>query len=64
MAKQCKSIIISDCPDNTTCESCAEIIKTHCIKYTGEDLVFLGIEKGDNLNAILTKLNTILENAL
>jgi len=60
MAKECDSITISNCPDNTTCDSCKEIIKSQCIKYTGNDLTSLGIKKGDTLNEILIKLNTII----
>ena len=60
MGKNCDPIIISNCPDDNTCESCKEIIKSQCIKYTGEDLVNLGIKTGDNLNEILLQLNIIL----
>lgn len=62
MANLCETIIISNCSDNTSCDSCEEIIKSHCIKYTGEDLPFLNIIKGDNLNTILEKLNLIIQN--
>ena len=62
MANICETIIISNCIDNTSCDSCEEIIKSHCIKYTGEDLPFLNITKGDNLNTILEKLNLIIQN--
>ena len=57
----CKTIIISSCPDDSTCEACKEIIKSQCIKYTGDDLATLGIDKGDTLNEILIKLNLIIE---
>ena len=57
---ECKSITISTCPDVSTCDACKEIIKSQCIKYTGEDLANLGIKTGDNLNEILIQLNNIL----
>ena len=57
----CKTITISSNPDDSTCEACKEIIKSQCIKYTGEDLATLGIENGDTLNEILIKLNLIIE---
>lgn len=57
----CKTITISTCPPTDTCEACKEIIKSQCIKYTGEDLASLGIENGDTLNEILIKLNLIIE---
>ena len=56
----CKTITISTCPDDSTCDACKEIIKSQCIKYIGNDLTCLGIEKGDNLNQILTILNNNL----
>jgi hypothetical protein len=56
MAKRCNSIIISECPPDDTCETCKEIIKSQCVKYTGEDLDILGIENGDTLSQILVKL--------
>ena len=52
----CKTITISTCPPTDTCEACKEIIKSQCIKYTGEDLASLGIDKGDTLSQILVKL--------
>ena len=56
----CKTITISTCPDDNTCEACKEIIKSQCIKYTGDDLAALGIDKGDTLNQILIKLDLII----
>jgi hypothetical protein len=60
MAKQCKSIIVSECPPEHTCDACKEITKSQCIKYTGEDLATLGVDKGDTLNQILIKLDLII----
>lgn len=57
----CKTITISTCPNDSTCDACKEIVKSQCIKYTGDDLATLGIDKGDNLNQILIKLNLIIE---
>ena len=57
----CKTITISTCPPEDTCDACKEITKSQCIKYTGEDLATLGIENGDTLNEILIKLNLIIE---
>ena len=57
----CKTITISTCPDDSTCDACKEIIKSQCIKYTGDDLASLGVDKGDTLNEILIKLNLIIE---
>jgi hypothetical protein len=34
----CKTITISTCPDDSTCDACKEITKSQCIKYTGDDL--------------------------
>ena len=56
----CKTITISTCPPEDTCEACKEIIKSQCIKYTGDDLAALGVDKGDTLNEILIKLNLIV----
>lgn len=56
----CKTITITTCPDDSTCESCKEIVKSQCIKYTGDDLASLGINKGDTFNDILIKLNIII----
>jgi len=61
MKNGCKTITISDCPDNSICEACKEIVKSQCIKYTGEDLLALNIKKGDDLNQILQKLNLVIE---
>ncbi len=60
MANQCKVITISTCPDDFTCDACKVIIKSQCIKYTGDDLASLGIDKGDTLNEILIKLDLII----
>ena len=57
---RCNSITISDCPPEDTCEACKEIIKSQCIKYTGEDLTTLGVENGDTLSQILIKLEAII----
>ena len=56
----CKTITISTYPDDNTCEACKEIIKSQCIKYTGDDLAALGVDKGDTLNQILIKLDLII----
>lgn len=56
----CKTITISTCPDDDSCEACKEIIKSQCIKYTGDDLDSLGIDTGDTLNQILVKLDLII----
>lgn len=56
----CNSITISTCPPDDTCEACKEIIKSQCIKYTGDDLIGIGVENGDNLSQILVKLETII----
>lgn len=58
----CEVITISTCPSGTTCDSCKEIVKSHCIKYVGEDLVYLNIEDGDTLKEILIKLDVIVQN--
>lgn len=57
----CKTITISTCPPEDSCEACKEITKSQCIKYTGVDLDTLGIDTGDTLNQILIKLNLIIE---
>ena len=57
----CKTITISTCPDDSTCDACKEIIKSQCIKYTGDDLASLGVNTGDTLNEILIKLDIIIE---
>ena len=31
----CKTITISTCPPEDSCEACKEITKSQCIKYTG-----------------------------
>ena len=51
----CKTITISTCPPEDTCDACKEIIKSQCIKYTGDDLASLGVNTGDTLNEILIK---------
>ena len=56
----CKIITISTCPPEDTCDACKEIIKSQCIKYTGDDLTSLGVDKGDTLNQILIKLDLII----
>ena len=56
----CKTIKISTCPDDSICDACKEIVKSQCIKYTGDDLASLGINKGDTFNDILIKLNIII----
>ena len=56
----CKAITISTCPPEDTCDACKEITKSQCIKYTGEDLITSGINKGDTLNDILIKLEAII----
>lgn len=56
----CKTITISTCPDDNSCDACKEITKSQCIKYTGEDLTTLGIENGDTLSQILIKLEAII----
>ena len=56
----CKTITISTCPPEDTCDACKEITKSQCIKYTGEDLTTLGIENGDTLSQILIKLEAII----
>ena len=58
----CKTITISTCPDDSTCDACKEIIKSQCIKYTGDDLASLGVDKGDTLNEILIKLDITYQN--
>lgn len=60
MAKKCNPITISDCIPEDNCDACKEIIKSQCIKYTGEDLSTLGIENGDTLSQILVKLEAII----
>ena len=56
----CKTITISTCPPEDTCDACKEITKSQCIKYTGEDLTILGVENGDTLSQILIKLEAII----
>lgn len=56
----CKTITISTCPDDSICDACKEIVKSQCIKYTGNDLAYLGVDKGDTLNQILIKLDLII----
>ena len=36
------------------------MIKSQCIRYTGNDLLALGIDNGDTLNEILIKLDLII----
>lgn len=57
----CKTITVSTCPPEDTCDACKEITKSQCIKYTGDDLASLGVDKGDTLNEILIKLDIIIE---
>lgn len=57
----CKTITISDCPDDSTCDACKEIIKSQCIKYTGVDLDNIGSDTGDTLNQILIDIDTTIE---
>ena len=56
----CKTITISTCPPEDTCDAWKEITKSQCIKYTGEDLTTLGVENGDTLSQILIKLEAII----
>ena len=56
----CKTITISTCPPEDSCDACKEITKSQCVKYTGNNLTSLGIVKGDTLNDILIKLNIIV----
>jgi hypothetical protein len=60
MSNTCKTITISTCPDDNSCDACKEITKSQCIKYTGEDLTTLGVENGDTLSQILIKLEAII----
>jgi hypothetical protein len=60
MAKQCKTITISNCPPDDSCNGCVDIVKSQCIKYTGADLEFLGVVNGDTLDQILIKLNSVI----
>lgn len=63
MAKVCKTVTISECPPEHTCnDGCVEIVKSKCIKYTGVNLPTLGINTGDDLDKILLKIETILAN--
>jgi len=61
MVKQCKTITISNCPSDDSCNGCVDIVKSQCIKYTGADLLFLGVNNGDTLSQILVKLDSIIE---
>jgi hypothetical protein len=61
MAKRCKTITYSTCPPTGTCQACKEIVRAECVKYYGDDLATLGVDKGDTLNEILIKLNLIIE---
>jgi len=60
MAKQCKTITISNCPPNDNCDGCVDIIKSQCIKYQGDNISCVGIDKGDNLEEIIVQLSSVI----
>jgi hypothetical protein len=45
-------------------ESCEEILFTDCVKFTGSNLPALGINNGDRLFTILTKLHRVVNGLL
>ena len=47
----CKTITISTCQMIQHGCNVKEIIKSQCIKYTGDDLAALGIDKGDTFKS-------------
>ena len=49
----------------TNCfNGCTDIKSDQCVKYTGIDIVSLGIENGDPLSTVLTQLSTYLVDAM
>lgn len=51
------------CKYNCTKEvcGCKNITETNCIKYTGQDLSFLGVVNGDTLESVLVKIDSFME---
>lgn len=49
----------SDCGSTRPCNGCVDIIKGLCVLYTDVNLVNTGINKNDDLNAIIKKLDAI-----
>lgn len=47
------------CGHQQSCNGCIDITKGECIMYTGSNLTNTGINKHDDLNAILAKLDAI-----
>lgn len=50
---------MSEC--NGCYQGCRDIISDQCVKYTGNDIAFLGIEKGDPLSEVEEKITTYLQ---
>lgn len=47
----------SCCAPTSPCNGCADILKGVCVLYTGSDLVNLGINKNDDINTVLVKID-------
>ncbi len=51
---------MSEC--NNCFNNCVEIVSDKCVKYTGEDIPLLGIEKGDTLAQVIERIAEFLSN--
>lgn len=51
--------ISNNCGHQQACNGCLEVIKSECIKYTGSNIVGIGVNQNDTLSEILVKLNTL-----
>lgn len=49
----------STCGHQQACNGCVDITKAECIQYTGSNLTSTGINKYDDLNIILQKLDAL-----
>lgn len=49
----------SSCNHQQECNGCIDIVKGECALYTGSNLTNTGINKNDDLNTILAKLDAI-----
>lgn len=49
----------STCHPQAACNGCIDIIKGVCVHYTGPDLLNLGVNKNDDLDTILGKLDAL-----
>lgn len=47
------------CGHPQACNGCLDLIKGECIRYTGANLVNTGINKNDDLNVVLAKIDAL-----